>query len=180
MPRLKSRRSFDSAVPPRTWPTHYGPVSNPCPRDVPEPQSIVNDRHQQQPANMKLGRALNPRATHENTLVMRRSGEKLPVLPRVMNPQGRSARSRPRQETTSTKAMSASPPAAKHLGRGHLQDARAAVACSWMYLRCGRRSSGPELGHPSAQVQLQRTANQQVSDRGTSHGQIVAQDIPGV
>ena len=30
----------------------------------------ANDRHQQQPANMKLARALNPRATHGNTLVM--------------------------------------------------------------------------------------------------------------
>jgi DNA-binding transcriptional MocR family regulator len=27
MSGLKSRRSFDSAVPRRTWPTHYGPVS---------------------------------------------------------------------------------------------------------------------------------------------------------
>jgi hypothetical protein len=44
-----------------------------CPRDAPEPPSTANDRHQQHPANMKLGRALNPRATHENTLVMRSS-----------------------------------------------------------------------------------------------------------
>jgi hypothetical protein len=45
-------------------------ITDPCPRDVPEPPSIASDRHQQQPAKMKLGRALNPRATHENTLVM--------------------------------------------------------------------------------------------------------------
>ena len=44
-----------------------------CPRDAPELPSTANDRHQQQPANMKLARALNPRATHGNTLVMRRS-----------------------------------------------------------------------------------------------------------
>jgi hypothetical protein len=29
---LKNGRSFDGAVPPRTWPTHYGPVSPRCPR----------------------------------------------------------------------------------------------------------------------------------------------------
>jgi hypothetical protein len=33
----------------------------------------ASDRHQQQPANMKLAQALNPRATHGNTLVMHRS-----------------------------------------------------------------------------------------------------------
>ena len=32
MSGLKSGRSFDSAVPPGTWPTHYGPVSPRCPR----------------------------------------------------------------------------------------------------------------------------------------------------
>ena len=37
---------------------------------VPEPPSMTNDRHQQQPANMKLEAALNPRATDGNTLVM--------------------------------------------------------------------------------------------------------------
>ncbi len=42
------------------------------PRDAPERPSTANDRHQQQPANMKLARALNPRATHGDTLVMRR------------------------------------------------------------------------------------------------------------
>ena len=30
--RPESVRLFDSAVPPRTWPTHYGPVSPRCPR----------------------------------------------------------------------------------------------------------------------------------------------------
>jgi hypothetical protein len=53
-----------------TWTTQYR-VPNACPRDVPEPPSAANDHHQQQSANMKLARALNPRATHGNTLVMR-------------------------------------------------------------------------------------------------------------
>jgi hypothetical protein len=44
-----------------------------CPRDAPEPPSTANDHHRQQAANMKIGHALNPRPTHENTLVMRRS-----------------------------------------------------------------------------------------------------------
>ena len=44
-----------------------------CPRDAPEPPSTANGRHQQQPVNLKLARALNRRATHGNTLVMRRS-----------------------------------------------------------------------------------------------------------
>jgi len=35
-----------------------------CPRDVPEPPLTANDHRQQQPANMKLARALNPRAMH--------------------------------------------------------------------------------------------------------------------
>jgi hypothetical protein len=48
-------------------------TTDPCPRDAPEPPSTANDHHLQQPANMKLGRAFNPRAAHENTLVMRRS-----------------------------------------------------------------------------------------------------------
>jgi hypothetical protein len=43
------------------------------PRDAPEQPSAANDRHKQQLANIKLAQALNPRATHENTLVMRRS-----------------------------------------------------------------------------------------------------------
>ena len=51
------------------WPTHYGRV----PRDAPERPSTANDRHQQHPANLKLARALDPRATHRDTLVMRSS-----------------------------------------------------------------------------------------------------------
>jgi len=39
----------------------------------PELPSTANVRHRQPPASMKLARAFNPRATHENTLVMRRS-----------------------------------------------------------------------------------------------------------
>jgi alkylation response protein AidB-like acyl-CoA dehydrogenase len=38
-----------------------------------ERPSTANGRHQQQPASLKLARALNPRATHRDTLVMRRS-----------------------------------------------------------------------------------------------------------
>jgi hypothetical protein len=44
-----------------------------CLRDAPEQPLTANDRHLQQPANMKLALALNPRATHRGTLVMRRS-----------------------------------------------------------------------------------------------------------
>jgi hypothetical protein len=44
-----------------------------CPPDVPEPPSTANDRHQQQPVNLKLARAFKPRATHGDTLVMRTS-----------------------------------------------------------------------------------------------------------
>ena len=35
-----------------------------CPRDVPEPPSTANGRHQQQPVNLKLARGSSPRATH--------------------------------------------------------------------------------------------------------------------
>jgi hypothetical protein len=48
-------------------------LTSACPRDAPDLPSTANDRHQQQPTNMKLAQALNPRATHENTLVMRSS-----------------------------------------------------------------------------------------------------------
>lgn len=44
-----------------------------CPRDVPEPPSTANDRHQQQLVNMRPAQALNLRPTHGNTLVIRRS-----------------------------------------------------------------------------------------------------------
>ncbi len=44
-----------------------------CPRDVPEPPSIANSRHQHQLMNVTPARALNLRPTHENTLVMRSS-----------------------------------------------------------------------------------------------------------
>jgi hypothetical protein len=65
-----------SSAPVSTAPSHREPglrITDPCPRDVPELPLIANDRRQQQPANMKLMRTLNPRTTHENTLVMRRS-----------------------------------------------------------------------------------------------------------
>jgi hypothetical protein len=48
-------------------------ITDPCPRDIPELPSIANDRHRQPPANIKLGLVLNRRATHGDTLVMRRS-----------------------------------------------------------------------------------------------------------
>ncbi len=44
-----------------------------CPRDAPELPSTANGRHQQQPVNLKLARALNPASNARNTLVMRRS-----------------------------------------------------------------------------------------------------------
>ena len=57
-----------------------------CPRDVPELPSTANDRRQQQPANMKPARALKPRATHENALVMRRSGVRFPKAAPIRKP----------------------------------------------------------------------------------------------
>ena len=45
-----------------------------------EPPSAASDRPQRQTANIKLARALNPGATHGNTLVMRSSAAQLPVL----------------------------------------------------------------------------------------------------
>ncbi len=45
-------------------------ITGACPRDVPEPPPTANDRHQQQPANMKPARPSSPRPTPENTLVM--------------------------------------------------------------------------------------------------------------
>jgi hypothetical protein len=44
-----------------------------CPRDVPELPSTANDRRQPHALNLKETQALNSRATHGNTLVMRRS-----------------------------------------------------------------------------------------------------------
>jgi hypothetical protein len=43
------------------------------PQRCPRTAITAIDPHQQQPANMKLVQALNPQATHTNTLVMRRS-----------------------------------------------------------------------------------------------------------
>jgi hypothetical protein len=60
---MRQRRSIEHLAYPLTG----------CPRDVPELPSTANGRHMQPPANMKLGRALNPRSPHENTLVMRSS-----------------------------------------------------------------------------------------------------------
>jgi hypothetical protein len=42
-------------------------------RDVPELPATANDRRQLHPLNLRETRALGSRATHENTLVMRRS-----------------------------------------------------------------------------------------------------------
>ena len=48
-------------------------ITGACPPDVPELPPAANDRHQQQPANMKPARPSSPRPAHKNTLVMRRS-----------------------------------------------------------------------------------------------------------
>jgi len=40
---------------------------------VPEPPATANGRNQQQPMDPKLAPSLNPRAAHQNTLVMRSS-----------------------------------------------------------------------------------------------------------
>lgn len=66
---LKNAQSFDGAAPPEPGLRTAGA----CPRDAPERPSRANDHHQQQPANMKLAEAKNPRSTHRYTLVMRRS-----------------------------------------------------------------------------------------------------------
>jgi hypothetical protein len=71
---LVSSNQLDSQPGGGTAAPEPGPrITNACPRDVPEPPSITNDGHQQQPVNMKLARTLSRRATHRNTLVMRRS-----------------------------------------------------------------------------------------------------------
>ena len=79
-------------------------------RDVPEPPSIANDRHQQHPANMKLGRALNPRATHGNTLVMRSSldddEDQGAEVPAVVRDPGRRARCVPDRPVSAGKLRS--------------------------------------------------------------------------
>ena len=51
-----------------------------CPRGAPEPPSAASDRHQQQPVNLKLRRALNAASNARDTLVMRSSAAPLPVL----------------------------------------------------------------------------------------------------
>jgi hypothetical protein len=56
-----------------TMPEGPRETTSTCPRDAPEPPSTANDRHQQHPANLKLARGLNLRATHGNALVMRSS-----------------------------------------------------------------------------------------------------------
>jgi len=60
----RSRGKFQGSW--EVWPTHCRRV----PPSAPEMPSTANDLRQQQPANMKLARALNPRATHGDTLVM--------------------------------------------------------------------------------------------------------------
>src|SRR5512142_1876080 len=39
-------------------------ITGACPRDAPELPSTANDGHRRHPANLKLARASNPRATH--------------------------------------------------------------------------------------------------------------------
>jgi hypothetical protein len=68
-PAPESGRSSGSTVPPRTWPTYYGPVSPRCPR------TAINSQRPPPEATCEheARRPLNPRATHQNTLVMRSS-----------------------------------------------------------------------------------------------------------
>jgi len=57
-------------------PAHRAPrprSASACSQDAPELPSTAAGRHQQQPVILKLARALNPRAAHGNTLVMRSS-----------------------------------------------------------------------------------------------------------
>ena len=49
-------------------------ITGACPPDVPEPPPSANDRHQQQPANMKPARPSSPKPEHENTLQRSPSG----------------------------------------------------------------------------------------------------------
>src|SRR6266536_6018899 len=60
-------------------PVQARPVGVPprCPRDAPEPPSRANGRHQQQPVNLKLARALKPASNARDTLVMRSSAAPL-------------------------------------------------------------------------------------------------------
>ena len=73
-----------------------------CPRDVPEPPSTANDRHQQEPVNLKLIRAFSPRPTHQNILVMRSravgdedQGAELPTVVRDRRRRARCVPDRP-------------------------------------------------------------------------------------
>ena len=97
-----------------------------CPRDAFERPSTANDRHQQQPAKMKLPRALKPRATHGNTLVMRRSlggdedqGAEAPTVVRDRRRRARCVPDRPgqRRELTVTPGQPDTP---AHLRTGRL------------------------------------------------------------
>jgi hypothetical protein len=62
--------SSGGADPPGAWPTHYGRVP---PQMSPSCHQLPTIATSSKPANMKLVRTLNPRATHRDTLVMRSS-----------------------------------------------------------------------------------------------------------
>ena len=85
-------------------------ITGACPRDVPEPPPTANDRHQQQPANMKPARPSSPRPTPENTLVMRSSlvGDEAQAAepPTIMHDRRRRARCVPDRPVNDGKSRS--------------------------------------------------------------------------
>jgi hypothetical protein len=76
--RAATRRRANRVLPAK--PQSATSLKRPCkrpvarvPRGVPEPPSTTDTRHEQPRMNLELARPPRPRATHENTLVMRRS-----------------------------------------------------------------------------------------------------------
>ena len=93
-----------------------------CPRDAPELPSTANDRHQQQPVNLKLAWALNPATNARDTLVMRSS--------RVPVPDGAANHRQPANVAPSRKLPGF------QLTRGHVCRAKTrTLALSWCFLR---------------------------------------------
>ena len=93
------------------------------PRRVPELPSTANDRRQPHPLNLKETRALNSRATHGNTLVMRSSaftGSAIgsSTAPCTSSPSAACGATRPPWPTSSAAA-----PKAKPTGRSPLHQA---------------------------------------------------------
>jgi hypothetical protein len=89
-----------------------------CPRDVPELPSRANDRRHQHSLNLKARRAWNPRATHGNTLVMRRSparGQSLDRHQVVSDPGSElGAASRPHMRPGAVRVAALSAPASNY------------------------------------------------------------------